>query len=85
MGLFVGVSLAENNNETFCIYTGAFWVQESHLFGFEESWFGRDKKKQRSDITSRTQLVKIIFFLPKLKLELIIHKVLHAPHPPLTF
>ena len=26
MGLFVGVLLAGNNNETFCIYTGAFWV-----------------------------------------------------------
>ena len=26
MGLFVGVPLAGNNNETFCIYTGAFWV-----------------------------------------------------------
>ena len=24
MGLFVGVPLAVNNNETFCIYTGAF-------------------------------------------------------------
>ena len=24
MGLFVGVPLAGNNNETFCIYTGAF-------------------------------------------------------------
>ena len=30
------------------------------------------------------QLVKIIFCQPKLKLELIIHKELHAPHPPLT-
>ena len=27
MGLFMGVPLAGNNNETFCIYTGAFWVQ----------------------------------------------------------
>ena len=27
MGLFVGVPLAGNNNETFCIYTRAFWVQ----------------------------------------------------------
>ena len=26
MGLFVGVPLAGNNNETFCIYAGAFWV-----------------------------------------------------------
>ena len=31
MGLFVGVPLAGNNNETFCIYTGAFWVRESDL------------------------------------------------------
>ena len=30
MGLFVGVPLA-GNNETFCIYTGAFWVRESDL------------------------------------------------------
>ena len=29
--LFVGVPLAGTNNETFCIYTGAFWVQESDL------------------------------------------------------
>ena len=27
MGLFVGVPLAGNNNETVCIYTVAFWVQ----------------------------------------------------------
>ena len=33
----------------------------------------------------RTQLVKIIFCQPKLKLGLIIHKELLAPHPPLTF
>ena len=31
MGLFVGVPLAGNNNETFCIYTGAFWVQAVRL------------------------------------------------------
>ena len=31
MGLFVGVPLAGNNNETFCIYTGAFWVRESDI------------------------------------------------------
>ena len=30
MGLFVGVPLA-GNNETFCIYTGAFWVQAVRL------------------------------------------------------
>ena len=42
-------------------------------------------KTTNSDITSRTQLVKIIFCQPKLKIELIIHKVLHALHPPLTF
>ena len=29
--LFVGVPLAGNNNETFCIYTGAFWVQAVRL------------------------------------------------------
>ena len=28
MGLFVGVPLTGNNNETFCIYTGAFWVED---------------------------------------------------------
>ena len=38
-----------------------------------------------SDITSQTQLVKIIFCQPKLKLELIIHKVLHTLHSPLAF
>ena len=31
IGLFVGVSLPRNNNETFCIYTGAFWVQAVRL------------------------------------------------------
>ena len=31
MGLFVGVPLARNNNETFCIYTGAFWAQAVRL------------------------------------------------------
>ena len=31
MGLFMGVPLAGNNNETFCIYTGAFWVQAVRL------------------------------------------------------
>ena len=31
MGLFVGVPLAGNNNETFCIYAGAFWVKAVRL------------------------------------------------------
>ena len=31
MGLFVDVPLAGNNNETFCIYTSAFWVQAVRL------------------------------------------------------
>ena len=31
MALFVGVPLAGNNNEAFCIYTGAFWVQAVRL------------------------------------------------------
>ena len=31
MGLFVGVPLAGNNNKTFCIYTGAFWVRAVRL------------------------------------------------------
>ena len=30
-GLFVGVPLAGNNNETFCIYTGAFLVRAVRL------------------------------------------------------
>ena len=87
MGLFVGVPLAGNNNKTFCIYTDAFWVRAVRLSlgGFEESWLGRNKETTNSDIANRTQLVKIIFCQPKLKLELIIHKVLHVPHPPLTF
>ena len=62
-----------------------FGSKSQTLFGFEESWLGQDKETTNSDITSRTQLVKIIFRQLKLKLELIIHKVLHAPHPPLTF
>ena len=76
VGLFVGVPLAGNNNETFCIYTGAFWVQESDLLWVRGKLIkvkGRDKETTNSDITSRTQLVKIIFCQPKLKLELIIH------------
>ena len=31
MGLFVVVPRARNNNETFCIYTGAFWTQAVRL------------------------------------------------------
>ena len=31
MGLLMGVPLARNNNETFCIHTGAFWVQAVRL------------------------------------------------------
>ena len=31
MGLFVGVPLARNNNEIFCIYTGVFQVQAVRL------------------------------------------------------
>ena len=31
MGLFVSVPIARNNNETFCLYTGAFWVQTVRL------------------------------------------------------
>ena len=31
IGLFVGVPLAGNNNETFCIYSGAFLVQAVRL------------------------------------------------------
>ena len=72
MGLFVGVPLAGNNNETFCIYTGAFWVRESDLVWVRRV-LDRDKEITNSDITSRTQLVNIIFCQPKLKLELIIH------------
>ena len=85
ISLFVGVPLAGNNNETFCIYTGSFWVQGDRLSLGSRKVDLTGTKKQRSDITSRTQLVKIIFCQPKLKLELIIHKVLHVPHPPLTF
>ena len=44
-----------------------------------------EQRTTKSDITSRTQLVKIIFCQPKLKLELIIHKALHALHPPWAF
>ena len=81
-GFIRGCPLAGNNNETFCIYTGAFWVQAVRLsLGSRKV----DKETTNSDITSRTQLVKIIFCQPKLKLELIIHKVLHALHPPMTF
>ena len=39
---------------------------------------GPEQRTTNSDSTSQTQLVKIIFCQPKLKLELIIHKVLHA-------
>ena len=68
------------------VYIQVHFGSESQiLFGFEGSWLDRDKETTNSDITSRTQLVKIIFCQPKLKLELIIHKVLYAPHPPLTF
>ena len=49
MGLFVGVLLAGNNNETFCIYTGAFWVQESDLVWVPGKLFGpgQRNKEQR--------------------------------------
>ena len=62
-----------------------FGSESQTYFGFEGSWLDWDEEPTNSNITNRTQLVKIIFCQPKLKQELIIHKVLHAPHPPLTF
>ena len=49
MGLFVCVPIAGNNNETFCIYTGAFWVRESDLVWVRGKliWPGQRNNEQR--------------------------------------
>ena len=43
-GFIRGCPLAGNNNETFCIYTGAFWVLTVRLS--LESWLGRNKEQR---------------------------------------
>ena len=48
MGLFVSVPLAGNNNETFCIYTGAFWVQAVRLSLGSRKVDSAGTKKQRT-------------------------------------
>ena len=46
-GFIRGCPLAGNNNETFCIYTGAFWVLEVRLsFGSRKGDEAGTKKQQ---------------------------------------
>ena len=50
-GFIPGCPLVENNNETFCIYAGAFWVLGVRFsLGSRKVYYARTKKQRTATL-----------------------------------